>query len=827
MENIVTKMNMLSSTPLLRNSSQLFLSTIYFFFILTASYTLFKSYQNYASLSNSTQHQHVLEQLSTLDDIDMLFVQNDIEARKNEQIILMMVSLLVLLFMLVILFRKKQTLQETNADDENLNRLLEEIDNHPNQEKAKRLKVLLQEKKSSEMYTLISEILEELHDNQQVANEANQTKSLFLANMSHEIRTPLNGIIGFTKFLTSTGLNEEQHEFVKIIRKSSEDLLGIINNVLDISKIENGHVELEEIFFNPIEEFENVIESYAANASKKDIDFSLWIDPDFSGLLLRSDPGKIKQVLINLISNAVKFTDKKGTIDVLIERVNVEDDKVSVKFMVKDTGVGISKENEAKVFEAFTQAESTTSRKYGGTGLGLTISAGLVNELGGALRVESVLGEGSSFFFTLEMPTRSVERTQAPNTTRMKLGLYAPDEIEAKASNRYFEAYLLSFNPDSIVRFSTLEACLEADPIGLDALYIHHDKINNEEFQALVNHYQHYAHTILLTKLNKRHLVQELEVGFTQVMYEPISFSKVEKTVNYLLENKKNKKIVNIKNITTEEEEVDNTLQKGNEEMKRFANIHALVVEDNPINQKMIQHTLKNLGITTECAENGKVGFEMYMQNHEKYDVVFMDIQMPIMNGIESTQAIKAFVSRNNLTPKPIIAVTANALKGDREHFMSEGLDEYVSKPIDLEKFITALRIFFKESEVASTLPKVSKTDILLYKETAMEAKIISAILHKLDYSVDVVENLDELKEVMDVNSYKCILLDKVHSEIEHLNITQYVKRLDTPTLLFVDGHHPIVPSDQKHYTFIIDKVTDYNSIKTKVDHMISMAKAS
>jgi signal transduction histidine kinase/CheY-like chemotaxis protein len=825
MENILTKSNIFSLASFMTSSMKILMFMVYFFLILGSSYVLYKSYKQYVYLNDAKQHQVVMEKKLSSENAKQVLIQNDIEVRKNEQATVMGVSFLVILFILFIFFKRKHVSVDDRLDNHSIKRLLEEIENYPNQEKAERLKHLLEEKNSSDIYGLISEIIEELYDNQEMANEANKTKSLFLANMSHEIRTPLNGIIGFTKFLTSTGLNEEQHEFVKIIRKSSEDLLAIINNILDISKIENGHVELEEIFFNPMEEFENVIESYAANASKKDIDFSLWIDPHFSSLLLRSDPGKIKQVLINLISNAVKFTEKKGAIDVIIERVDSDEDNIAVQFTVKDTGVGISKENEEKVFEAFTQAESTTSRKYGGTGLGLTISAGLVNKLGGALRVDSVLGEGSSFFFTLHMPMREVERTNRIES--MKIALYSPEEVQGKDSDRYFEDYLLSFNPDVLTRFKSYEECLEADVTMFDALYVHYDKINKEELVRLVNHYNEYSNIVLLTKLNKRHLVQDVDVTFTQVIYEPVTFSKVEKTFSHLVEHKKSKQVINIKQLTVDEEKVEKNPTKGSEVMKRFSGIHALVVEDNPINQKMIQHTLKNLGISTECAENGKVGFEMYMRNHENYDVVFMDIQMPIMNGIESTQSIKAFVQRNNLTPKPIIAVTANALKGDREHFMSEGLDEYVSKPIDLEKFITVLKLFFKESEVAPSLPKVSKTDILLYKETAMEAKIISAILHKLDYSVDVVENLNELKEVMDVNSYKCILLDKVHSEIDHLNITQHLKRVKTPTLLFVDAHHPIARSDQEIYTFIIDKVTDYNSIKTKVDDMISMAKVS
>jgi len=820
-------MKQLFSLPIFKQTisiSNIIAGVIYLLFILSTGYIFYKSYTQYDYLNSSTKYQTYLENVKRVEGVTQNVILDDIKTRKNEQLSIMVISAIVLLFTSILFVRRRYLFDYLHLEKHNLRKLLSEIEHCSNKDRVEQFKSMVQNHATAaDTYALMSEMLHELQESKEYADAANSTKTLFLANMSHELRTPLNGIVGFTKILKSTKLDSEQDDFVNVIRKSSEDLLVIVNDILDISKIENGGIVLEEVYFNPMEEFENVIESYAANASKKDIDFSLWIDPKLSTQMLRSDPGKIKQVLINLISNAVKFTENKGTIDVLIEKIDKSDDDLDIKFSVKDTGIGISKEQEAKVFEAFTQADSSTSRKYGGTGLGLTISSSLVNALGGALRVESEIGKGSTFFFTLSLAKKEIDRHR--EIEPMKMAIYAPREVQSKDSDHYLEAYLLYFEHFSMSRFSTLEECMNAPESAFDALYIHYDKINEEELIKIVKHHQEHSKIILVTKLNKRDLLQKIPVSFAQVLYEPITFSKVEKSFEFLMKNKISEVKKERRETRTIEpaKEVTPAPRTASSNGKFFSNIHALVVEDNPINQKMIQHTLKNIGITSECANNGKEGVSVYIEKNTTFDIIFMDIQMPIMNGVDAMKEILKYERKMKLKHTPIIAVTANALKGDRERFMSEGMDEYISKPINLKKFMSVLRLYFKEGKnsVAPAPAPAPEKDILLYKATAMEAKIITAILKKLNYTVDTVDEISNLQKVLNKNSYRCILLDKLNSEKNHLAISKYIKSKNIPSLLFVDDTSVVDSRDKKNFTLISDKITDYMIIKEKVEHLI------
>ncbi|HID43885.1 MAG TPA: hybrid sensor histidine kinase/response regulator, partial [Archaeoglobaceae archaeon] len=361
-------------------------------------------------------------------------------------------------------------------------------------------------------------------DDKQSALQANEAKSLFLANMSHEIRTPLNGIVGFTELLKTTELNNEQQEFLSIIDKSSENLLSIINNILDLSKVESNKVEIESIAFDAEEEFDSAVETYGVSAAEKNINLNYYIDPLISKKL-KGDPTKIKEVLINLMSNAIKFTSYGGTINVEIKKVQDEKSgQERIRFSVEDNGIGMTKEQQSRIFTAFSQADISVTRKYGGTGLGLTLSSQFVELMGGKLELESVKDHGSTFFFSLPLEELPSTETDLFNAfTSLKIAKYEQD-IPTKLDG-YLDSYFEYFGPD-VKLFGSVGELKELKDGSLCKNYWF--DIENAEQNILDSlHNLNKQDLIIIANVTSRDKVEALGVPQKNVLYKPVTLSKV------------------------------------------------------------------------------------------------------------------------------------------------------------------------------------------------------------------------------------------------------------------------------------------------------------
>jgi signal transduction histidine kinase/CheY-like chemotaxis protein len=752
--------------------------TLFIFALLvaTALVILYTSYTNYA----------LIEQVS--------------ESKALMYKVLMFISSFILFISLLLIFLKRDYFFiKNNESAEGLENLLEEIKYASDPVKMNQFKKMLKEKNHSEIYSLISNMINELQESKKMADEANETKSLFLSNVSHEIRTPINGIVGFTKILSSTRLDSEQSEFLSTIRKSSEDLLGIVENILDVSKIENGSVEVEKSYFNILEEFENLSDVYALDASKKSIDFSLWIDPSFTSVLVESDSEKIKQVLMNLISNAIKFTKANGSVNVSIKKVQQKEKTLSVRFLVNDTGIGISEEQQTKVFYAFTQADNSSTRAYGGTGLGLTISNAWIQMLGGQLQLESVEGEGSTLSFLLELNQKDIllEEQIEP----LNIALYAPSDAKEKLSNQHLKEYLASLKPTSVYHFKNFVECKDAETDKIDLLYLHYNQIHKEELQRIVAQYSANTEIVLLTKLDNRFQILDMAPIFSQIIYEPVTFSKVKKSLEISSKNRKN---------------------LAEESREKLFHLNALVVEDNKVNQKLIIHTLKTIGIESDSANDGAIAVEMFKK--KRYDIVFMDIQMPVMNGVIATKEILKYEQLERLDHTPIIAVTTNTLKGDRERYLDAGMDEYIPKPIEPQKFINVVKQFYGTELMHQRQDIESKNKtILLYKENPTEAKIMASMLYELGYDVDVAKNRIECSGRLSQKSYSILLLDRTNNDSLESMLMNKIYANKIKTLLFIDEDTKLSSSDLNGYIHRINKFSNFVDVQEKVEKIMEL----
>ncbi len=633
---------------------------------------------------------------------------------------------------------------------------------------------------TKEAYKFLETLVETAKDDKLIALQANEAKSLFLANMSHEIRTPLNGIVGFTEILRSTDLTEEQDEFLSIIDKSSENLLSIINNILDLSKIESNKIEIENIVFDAAEEFESAVETYAVAATEKNIDLNFYMDPTIASKL-KGDPTKIKEIVINLLSNAVKFTSYGGEINLEITKIEGENGSSRIKFLVQDNGIGMTKDQQARIFDAFSQADVSVTRKYGGTGLGLTISSQFVELMGGLLELESAKDHGTSFFFSLPLEeVTSTDVNYAHAFTDLTIGKYEQD-IPTKLDN-YLEEYFKYFGP-AVKHFESIADLKELDNNDVCKNYwIDIDKAKQNIMDAI--HHMDKSKLIIIANVTSRNKIEELDLDQSNIIFKPVTLSKL-KTV-----------LSNTASATPQLVEESLAVQQT-----KF-DAHVLVTEDNIINQKLIKRILEEHGITVDIANNGLESFEKRRSGN--YDLLFMDIQMPVMDGIEATHEILDYEEDEEIPHVPIVALTANALKGDRERFLGEGMDEYITKPIETTELLYILNKFLagkaststpaaKEEiaeaeekvieqevqtseEIAQTIaeeptlelvddlvidmPSDTVKKILIAKKFVLSRRVLAKVLENLGYDYDILEDVDTLEEKLASNHYDILFTD-------------------------------------------------------------------
>ena len=654
---------------------------------------------------------------------------------------------------------------------------------------------------TKEAYKFLETLVETAKDDKLIALQANEAKSLFLANMSHEIRTPLNGIVGFTEILRSTDLTEEQDEFLSIIDKSSENLLSIINNILDLSKIESNKIEIENIVFDTAEEFESAAETYAVAATEKNIDLNFYMDPNIAPKL-KGDPTKIKEIVINLLSNAVKFTSYGGEINLEITKIEDESGTSRIKFLVQDNGIGMTKDQQARIFDAFSQADVSVTRKYGGTGLGLTISSQFVELMGGLLELESAKDQGTSFFFSLPLEeVASAEVNYAHAFTDLTIGKYEQD-IQTKLDN-YLEEYFKYFGP-SVKHFESIGDLKDLDNNNVcKNFWIDIDKAKQNIMDAI--HHMDKSKLIVIANVTSRNKVEELGLDQSNIIFKPVTLTKLKAALS--------------SSADTTPKLVEETLAV---QQTKF-DAHVLVTEDNIINQKLIKRILEEHGITVDIANNGLESFEKRRSGN--YDLLFMDIQMPVMDGIEATHEILDYEEDEELAHIPIVALTANALKGDRERFLAEGMDEYITKPIETTELLYILNKFLghkvdmsdEASNEASTasenvvepttavdetptevetdndsvalndndigdlvMPEVEESPneekkILIAKKFILARRVLAKVLDNLGYTYDVLEDINTLESALNTESYDLVFTDVklVSSEISnsHENI--------------------------------------------------------
>jgi len=581
-----------------------------------------------------------------------------------------------------------------------------------------------------DLYVITFSDITNLEKVKEKALAAAQVKSDFLANMSHEIRTPMNGILGFAKLLEKTDLNEKQKKYLDIINSSTSNLLGIINDILDYSKLESGKFELDNTSWNPFVEFEKATSLFTAKMDEKRIVFDRIIEPDIPECI-NADILRIQQVIANLLGNAVKFTPEGGSIVFYAKRISLDSsNRELLQIGVHDSGIGIEAHKLEDIFESFSQADSSTTRQFGGTGLGLSISSQLVSLLGGNLKVESKVGEGSHFYFHIPLTRCTETHPISEHFANIEIGIYESDDVYESCLKKVTE-YLSKLNihfhvrhiaefddyafPDTIHLFfcnTSDELLSRVDKLGLKAIvacpHIHSD---------LSSYPTVYAITDLEHNLSSLYnVLLEISMNSYKSAHKKLAPSDI------------------------------NIIGK------------VLVAEDNEVNRILIEELFETFNVDFHTVENGQQALEALQKT--TYDLIFMDINMPVMGGAEALEIIKSLKIET-----PVIALTANAMEGDREKFLQLGFDGYLMKPIVLRDLRAVLSKYLKVRYVNDSVRAIDmdkKSNIVdfaaIQKAFPLSEKVIYKLLKSYYDTVD--QPIEKLIQAIENNDFEQIELN-------------------------------------------------------------------
>ena len=532
----------------------------------------------------------------------------------------------------------------------------------------------------------------EMKMQKEIAEEATKSKSEFLANMSHEIRTPMNAVIGLNNLLARTEMNNKQKDYVRKIGSSAQSLLGIINDILDFSKIEAGKMHIEKTNFDLNGVLDNLSNMINLKALEKGIELIFDIGVGVPNMLV-GDPLRLGQILLNLSNNSVKFTEN-GEIKIAIEVIENDNENTVLKFNVSDTGIGMTEEQQKKLFQAFTQADTTTSRKYGGTGLGLTISKKLCELMGGEIGVNSVYGEGSSFYFTAKFGIQKNVKKKSDIIPKILKDLKVLVADDNESARLVLDNYLKDFN----FRVETAESGEKAisivlnaaqgeDPFSLIFMDWKMDGINGiDAAKQIISKLPESKRPkiIMVTSYGREEIMdQATHAGLDGFLIKPVNQSLIFDTII---------EVFNQNNSLNSDVETREVSKSYNLDQIRGAKI--LLVEDNDINQQVATELLEAESFVVDVAENGKIAVEKFLNaKNNPYDIVLMDLQMPVMDGITAAEIILRTPESDNT---PIIAMTADAMSGVEEKVMKIGMKGYVTKPIDIDELFATLEKWIK-----------------------------------------------------------------------------------------------------------------------------------